>query len=221
MKRKIRIFIDVVMYLIFVYLMSYRPGQGLYLHGILGCTLFALLILHHILNGRWYGGLRKGRYRPARVFFTGIDLFLFVAMVGMAVSSIMMSGDIFSFSPFITTHFARTLHIFSTAWGFILMLIHVGLHTHAPLEKLRKKAKDSIFGYVYNLIFVLVLVAGILCFARSNLWKNMLLLSRENPFFEPDNFYVQYGMITLAFCQCTHLIMRILQKGNQAKARNE
>ena len=59
MKGQIKIFIDVVMYLIFLYLMSYRAGRGLLLHGILGCILFALFVLHHILNVRWYGGLKK------------------------------------------------------------------------------------------------------------------------------------------------------------------
>ena len=109
MKRKIKALTDAVMYLIFVYLMSYRAGRGLFLHGVLGCTLFALFVLHHILNGRWYGALKKGNYHPLRVFLTGIDLLLFAAMIGMAVSSVMMSGDVFGFSPFITTYFARTL----------------------------------------------------------------------------------------------------------------
>lgn len=93
MKRKVKIATDVVMYFIILYLMSYRAGRGLFLHGILGCFLFVLFMLHHILNGRWYSGLKKGRYRPARIFFVGIDFLLFAAMVGMAAS------------------FARTLHM--------------------------------------------------------------------------------------------------------------
>lgn len=221
MKRKVKIVTDVVMYFIFLYLMSYRAGRGLFLHGILGCFLFVLFVLHHILNGRWYSGLKKGRYRLDRIFFVGIDFLLFMAMVGMAVSSIMMSGDIFSFSPFITTHFARTLHIFSTAWGFLFMLLHVGLHTHVVLERLTKKAGDSIFGYSYYLVFTLVLAAGILCFTKSSLWRNMLLLPRGNPYFESFRFYGEYGMITLAFCQWTHLIMWCLQKADGNKSHNK
>ena len=218
MKGQIKIFIDVVMYLIFLYLMSYRAGRGLLLHGILGCLLFALFVLHHILNVRWYGGLKKGRYSPGRVFFVGIDFLLLAAMIGMAVSSVMMSGDIFSFSPFITTNFARTLHIASTAWGFLFMLFHVGLHTHVLFGKLRKKASDSIFGYTYYLLFALIMAAGILRFAKSSLWKNMLLFPRGNPSYETFRFYGEYGMITLAFCQCTHLMMQLLQKINRRKA---
>ena len=216
MKRKIKALTDAVMYLIFVYLMSYRAGRGLFLHGVLGCTLFALFVLHHILNGRWYGALKKGNYHPLRVFLTGIDLLLFAAMIGMAVSSVMMSGDVFGFSPFITTYFARTLHSFSTAWGFVLMLFHMGLHTHAPFERLRKKADDSIFGYAYYLLFLLVMVMGIICFAKSSLWRNMLLLAKGNPPFETLRFYGEYGMITLAFCQCTHLTTRFLKKTEQS-----
>lgn len=210
MKRKLKIVIDVVMYAIFVYLMSYCAGRGLFLHGTAGCTLFALFVVHHLLNIRWYGGLKKGRYTLARIFFAAVDLLLLAAMAGMAASSVMMSGDIFRFSPFMTTNFARTLHAFSTSWGFVLMLFHVGLHTHAPLGKLGKRAGASVFGYSYYLILFLAVAAGILCFAKSSLWRNMLLLPRGNPSFEPFRFYGEYGIITLAFCLCTHFILRIL-----------
>lgn len=209
------------MYFIFLYLMSYRAGRGLLLHGMLGCLLFVLFILHHILNVYWYSGLKKGRYNPARAFFTGIDFLLFAAMVGMVTSSVMMSGDIFSFSPFITSNFSRTLHSFSTAWGFVLMLLHMGLHTNIPLERLQKKTDESIFKYTYYLLFFVMLAGGILCFTRSILWENMLLIPKGNPPFERFRFYGEHIMITLAFCQCTHLIMRLLQKQRGKKVKTK
>ena len=98
------------------------------------------------------------------------------------------------------------------------MLLHVGLHTHVLLERLRKKTGASIFAYSYYLVFTLVLAAGILCFTKSSLWRNMLLLPRGNPYFESFRFYGEYAMITLAFCQFTHLIMRCLQKADGNKS---
>ena len=99
MKRGIKICVDAAMYAIFLYLMSYRAGRGLFLHGLWGCILFALFLLHHISNLRWYSGLLKGKYGPSRISFNGIDLLLFIAMVLMAVSSVMMSGDVFPSPP--------------------------------------------------------------------------------------------------------------------------
>ena len=134
-KKIIKIIIDIVMFIIFIYLMSYRPGRGLSMHGILGLTLFILFILHHIVNIKWYGSITKGRYIFAKKMFIIINLMLFLDMIIMAISSIMMSGDIFAFSPFIATQLARNMHVSSTAWGFILMILHLGLHTHNIFKK--------------------------------------------------------------------------------------
>ena len=37
MKRGMKICVDAAMYAIFLYLMSYRAGRGLFLHGVWGC----------------------------------------------------------------------------------------------------------------------------------------------------------------------------------------
>lgn len=199
------------MFLIFVYLMGYQPGRGLLLHGILGSTLLILFFVHHALNVRWYAGLGKGKYPPIRVFFLVIDFLLLAAMIGMAVSSILLSGDIFRFSPFYGTRTARTLHTLSTAWGFLLMLLHLGLHTHTPLEKLRKKASATIFAYAYYLFFGVVLATGIVCFARSDLWRSLFLLPGKSVERSLPVFYAEYAAVTVSACQFVHITMRLLQ----------
>ena len=210
MKRIIKICVDAVMYIIFLYLMSYRAGQGVFRHGVWGCILFALFILHHILNLHWYSGLLKGKYDLSRIFFTGINLLLFMAMVVMGISSVMMSGDAFSFSPFYQTQTARMLHTTSTAWGFVLMLLHLGLHTHALLTKLQKKLNNTIFGYVYNLLFITLLITGLYSFIQSSLLKSMLLINKGNTPYSSIRFYMEYLLITLVICQIVHLVMKIL-----------
>ena len=211
MKRKCKILVDIVMFFLFLYLMSYRAGRGLLLHGLLGSTLLGLFLVHHLLNLRWYAGLAKGNYSPVRIAFLAIDMLLLVAMAGMAVSSVLLSGNIFRFSPFFGTPTARTLHSFSTSWGFVLMLLHLGLHTHIPLEQLRKKAEITVFGYAYQLFLYLFLAAGLICFAKSSLWRNMMLISKGNPAFTPLTFYGQYGMFSLAACQLVHISMKLMQ----------
>ena len=143
MKRKIKILIDIIMFFIFIYLMSYRAGRGLFLHGVFGCILFALFIIHHLLNIRWYFGLNKGKYNWTRKSFAIIDFILLTDMILMAISSVMMSGSVFSFSPFISTQFARDLHVSSTAWGFIFTALHLGLHTNSSFKKLARVIKET------------------------------------------------------------------------------
>lgn len=211
MKRTCKLLVDVGMFVLFLYLMSYRAGRGLLLHGVLGTVLLLLFLIHHLLNLRWYAGVGRGRYPPIRVLFLILDFLLLAAMVGMAVSSVLLSGEVFSFSPFFGTHTARSLHTLSTAWGFVLMLLHLGLHTHAPLDRLRKKAGATVFGYAYYLFFCLILAAGLFCFIQSGLWRNLFLLSGGTPSYTQLAFYGTYGMITLAACQLIHLLMRLLQ----------
>ena len=208
-KKIIKIIIDIVMFIIFIYLMSYRPGRGLSMHGILGLTLFILFILHHIVNIKWYGSITKGRYIFAKKMFIIINLMLFLDMIIMAISSIMMSGDIFAFSPFIATQLARNMHVSSTAWGFILMILHLGLHTHNIFKKIYTSLNKRYFKYIYMTIFTAILFLGIYCFMKSGIINSMLLIPKQNHSFYDLYFYFEYIMMTIAASQIIYLIFII------------
>lgn len=140
MKRKIKIAVDTAMYFIFLYLMSYRAGRGLLLHGVLGCVIFALFILHHFLNLNWYKSVKRKKNFFGN-FILIIDFLLLADMIILAVSSVMLSGMVFSFSPFKITGTARDLHVLSTSWGFVLSAFHFALHTHFFLKSCIKKRR--------------------------------------------------------------------------------
>ena len=215
MKRKIKILIDIIMFIIFVYLMSYRAGGGLFLHGVFGCVLFALFIIHHLLNIRWYAGLGKGKYNFTRKSFAVIDFILLGIMILMAISSVMMSGSVFSFSPFIATQFARDLHVSSTAWGFIFMALHLGLHTNSSFKKFARiiKATNKKYAlYFYNLLFFIFIALGIFFFIKSELWKSMFMIPKEFRNFNLAIFYIEYFIITLAICQIFYLFSYFINK---------
>ena len=215
MKRKIKILIDIIMFIIFVYLMSYRAGGGLFLHGVLGCVLFAFFIIHHLLNIRWYFGLNKGKYNFARKSFVAIDFILLAIMILMAISSVMMSGSVFAFSPFIATQFARDLHVSSTAWGFIFMALHLGLHTNSTFKKLARIIKSTnkkFFLYLYNFLFFIFIALGIFYFIKSELWKSMLMIPKDFVNFNLAIFYIEYSIITLAICQIFYLFSNFMNK---------
>ncbi|WP_157151589.1 DUF4405 domain-containing protein [Brachyspira sp. SAP_772] len=208
-KKIIKIIIDIVMFIIFIYLMSYRPGRGLSQHGILGFTLFVLFILHHILNIKWYGTIIKGKYTFAKKMFIIINMILFLDMIIMAISSIMMSGDIFAFSPFTSTQFARNIHVSSTAWGFIFMILHIGLHTHNIFKKIYTSLNKTYFKYIYTAIFTAILCLGVYCFITSKIINSMLLIPKQNHSFYALYFYFEYIMMTIAASQIIHLIFKI------------
>lgn len=217
MKHRFKICIDILMYILFVYLMSYRPGMGLLNHGLGGCLLFLLFIIHHIVNRQWYHTIKKGRYSFYKGFMLFIDILLLLLMIMMMISSILLSKEVFVFSPFMTANYARTLHVFSTSWGFVVMLIHMGLHTSRLFYKIQRKVKNSSFEYSYYFCFILVMMIGVICFIDNGLWKYMFLMTDEHTYYHSLMIYFQYIMITILFCQVTHLCLFVQRQFKKLK----
>ena len=174
--KKIKIVIDILMYLIFVILMGHHITENL-IHEILGTILFILFIVHHILNYRYYKTIFKGKYNFKRVFLLIIDLLLLISMIGMMISGVIISSDVFTFLNIPTTIFGRQLHMVSTSWAFVIMSIHLGLHLGVFINKLNKKMKNSVLEYVYYLILILIVIYGVYSFKRLNFISDMFLLN--------------------------------------------
>lgn len=125
--RLLKIAVDIAMTILFLVMMAYHV-TGNTLHEWLGVMLFVLFILHHILNWRWHISIFKGRYTVMRILMTGVNVLLFLSMAGMMISGILLSREVFGFLHLRAGMFGRRLHMVSTAWGFCLMAVHLGLH---------------------------------------------------------------------------------------------
>ena len=176
--KKIRITIDVLMYLLFIVLMGHHITGNL-IHEILGTTLFVLFIIHQILNYKYYKNIFKGKYTVKRTAMLIIDILLLIAMICMIISAINISSDVFAFLHVPTKIWGRKLHMLSTSWGFVLMSIHVGIHLNILINKINKKMKDNTLEYVYYLVLILIGIYGIYSFIKLNFISDMFLL---NPF---------------------------------------
>ena len=174
--KKVKIVIDILMYLIFVILMGHHITENL-IHEILGTILFILFIIHHILNYKYYKTIFKGKYNLKRTFILVIDLLLLISMIGMMISAINISSDVFTFLNIPTTIFGRQLHMVSTSWAFVIMSIHLGLHLGVFINKLNKKMKNSVLEYVYYLILILIVIYGVYSFKKVNFISDMFLLN--------------------------------------------
>lgn len=214
MKRKIKILIDVIMTILFIILMGYFITDNK-IHEILGTITFALFIFHHILNIKWYQGIFKGKYNFQRTFHLITNLLLFISMVGMMISGVIISANVFSFLNIPTTMFGRKLHMLSTSWGFVLMSVHVGLHLGAILGKINKKMKNSTFEYVYYFILLLMGAFGLYSFVAMKLWEDMFLIN-EFKFFDYNQstiiFYLKYLLILIFIALAVHFGLALLRK---------
>lgn len=120
--------VDILMTVLLLCLMAYQV-TGEALHEWFGVGMTVLLIVHHILNIRWYGSLFRGRYTPFRVITTAVNTLLLASIALTAVCGMAMSAHAVPFMyGILPAAFARRFHLAMSYWSFILMGVHLGLH---------------------------------------------------------------------------------------------
>lgn len=206
---------DIAMTVLFLILMAYHV-TGNSLHEWLGAALFLLFIIHHILNLKWYRGLFKGKYTTSRVLMAAIDLLLFAAMAGMMISGIMLSREVFGFLNLRAGMFGRRLHMVSTAWGFCLMSVHIGLHWGTAIAMTKKfPVRGKWAGIIARGLAALLAGYGIYAFISRQLGERMLLLM-EYAFFDYDEpaifFFADYICILTLFAALSYYLAKLLRK---------
>lgn len=194
-------------------------------HEWMGTSMFVLFILHHVLNGKWYKNLLRGRYNGLRVAQTVVNVLLLAAIIGLMVSGMMMSRHVFSFLPIeggMAT--ARTLHMLASYWGFLLMSIHLGLHWSMILgmaRKMRGEKKASRAGsFLLRLVAAAICVYGIFAFVKHDL-GTYLLLKTEFVFFDMSQplllFLLEYAAMMGLFVCLAYYGEKLLRKLGQRK----
>lgn len=128
----IRRIVDISMTIILLCLMSFQM-TGEALHEWVGIGMTAVLIIHHILNRKWYPALFKGKYNAYRIITTVINMLLLLSIALTSFCGMSMSSTAVPFLYGMADMvFARTTHLALSYWSYILMGLHIGLHLPAP-----------------------------------------------------------------------------------------
>lgn len=237
-KKLLKIITDILMFADFIFLMSHEVVRDLSAHGIFGAALFALFVLHHVLNGGFYRSMARGKYNSVRILFSATVWLLFALMILMTFSSIMMSGAVFAFSSINMTSWSRPLHTFSCSWGFLVMGFHLGLHLHSKLKKLEQSAnarksadgkspvivgldpaiistsknKISAKFIILQIFWILIFALGIFCIVHSQLY---VYLFWQNAWkLSAPNIFVcvaEYLGMTAGMIMLSHFAMKVLK----------
>ena len=67
--------VDAAMTVVLLFLMAYQV-TGEVAHEWIGVSMTILVIVHQILNRKWYGALFKGKYNPYRILTTVLSILL-------------------------------------------------------------------------------------------------------------------------------------------------
>ena len=170
-KMTIQKIVDCLMMIVLLFLMTYELiGQGT--HEWLGITMLILLVIHHLLNGRWIQSIPRGSYSPFRILQTFINLAILVTMLGSMFSALIISRDIFTFLPLSGyMEIGRMLHMLCAYWSYILLSIHLG----SSLANYSFTGRSSIQKY-FSCDISCDNHPGLLC---GTVWGSGLLLARS------------------------------------------
>ena len=158
--------VDAAMSVLLLLLMAYQV-TGEVLHEWIGMGMTVLVIVHQILNRKWYGALFKGKYNAYRVLTAAINTLLICCFALTAFCGMSMSGHavpfLYGMAP---VSFARQMHLSLSHWAFVLMGLHLGLHIPAMAAgfKLKVKTKTAL-----TCIFTCIGGAGLWLFLRNGI----------------------------------------------------
>ena len=108
MKKRI---VDVCMTVLMLCLMAYQV-TGEAAHEWIGIGMTVLVIVHQILNRRWYGAIFKGRYTAYRFLSTAVNILLLLSFALTAFCGMSMSGHAVPFLyGMADISFARKMHL--------------------------------------------------------------------------------------------------------------
>ena len=129
--------VDILLGIGLLMLMSYQV-TGEAWHEWTGIVMTMLMILHQILNRKWYAALFRGKYTPLRTVQTLVNAVLVISFVLTALCGINMSVHAVPFrSEFMRASLGRRLHLTLSHWCFVLMGLHLGLHIPAMLKSIK------------------------------------------------------------------------------------
>lgn len=88
--------------------------------------------------------LKTVRWTPFRILQTLIAVLVLLTMRVQMFSGITLSKYVFSFIHIDgLTSVARMMHMQGVYWGFVLISLHLGLHRHLVISKMKIKLKKS------------------------------------------------------------------------------
>ena len=178
-KRKFQIMVDLCMILLLPMLMAYNL-IGEVAHECFGIVMVLLFLCHHLLNRYWFKSLTKGKHSRTRILSVVVNFLLLIIMAALAISGIAASKHLFIFLPIKGGQAtARTIHLVSSYWGFMLMSFHTGLHGKMLLKMAKKEFHAPHLPWYGNIMVRIVVLCisayGVYAFIHRQLGEYMLL----------------------------------------------
>lgn len=207
--KDIKRIIDILMTFILIPLMAYQI-TGEVAHEWFGISMVSLVIIHQVLNRKWYQGLFKGNYKFFRVFSIIINILLLISFALTAISGVSMNNHAVPFLyGLLNVNTARVMHLAFSYWSFIFMGIHIGMHVNVMTNKIPKNIKN-----VLTIIFTIISGYGFYLFLKSGIINyitfktHFAFLDYEKP---ADLVFLENVAMLIFFAFLAHSIANIVK----------
>ena len=158
--------VDTCMTILMIILMAYQV-TGELLHEWIGVSMTLLVIVHQILNRKWYCAFFKGKYNTYHTVTTAVNAALVLSFLLTAFCGMSMSSHAVPFMYGIAKiSFARRMHLSMSHWAFVLMGLHLGLHIPLMLSGLKLTGRKRI---IVNAVMCCLAGAGLYCLLQNRI----------------------------------------------------
>lgn len=212
MNRKtiLRVCIDAAMFLLFLLLMSEFLLKDAHLW--IGIAAAALFVFHNILNIKWYKNLFKGRYHAMRTVQTAVNLLLILNLILCIISGVLILPDVL-----IGYEVNVKIHLLTSAWTFILMSVHLGLHWSMFVGMAGKanmpQGSKIVLKWIFRGVLCVILLYGVHVFVERRFWEEIFLLIDYQKAYDYSKLPVAYIAESIAlsavFVSMTYYIKRV------------
>ena len=158
--------VDASMTVLLLFLMACQV-TGEMAHEWIGMGMTVLVIIHQVLNRKWYGAIFKGNFNPYRSVTTILNILLLLSFALTAFCGMSMSGYavpfLYGMAP---VSFVRRMHLSMSHWAFVLMGLHLGMHIPAMTGGLKLKDQTKA---VLACVFTCISGIGLWLFLRNGM----------------------------------------------------
>lgn len=217
-----KIIVDILMLATMPILMAYMLA-GEVLHEWFGTGVLVLFILHHALNFQWIKNLFRGKYTLLRFVKTTVNVLILLMIIGLAYSGIVLSCHVFADLDIHASRAnARSIHMFCSYWGFVLMSLHFGFHWDMFLGIARKftKKKSVLRSAVLRVLAAGIAGYGIYAFQKREI-SSYLMMKIQFAFFDMEeslfSFMIDYLAIIGLFTVVGYYMICALRMINKKR----
>ena len=220
-----RMAVNVCMTAVLLCLMPYsRMGEAN--HEILGVAMFALFVVHHILNRKWIAAIARGRYGAFRIAQTTLVALLTCSVVASVASGIIVSNHLFlpltAGIDYGIYELAKSVHMVSAHANYVLMSLHLGLHWGSVVAAVRrgKEGGSPVAKWVPWVLAIAIAAYGIYAFIKRHigdyliLRAHFLMLDANEPL---ALFFLDYVAVMALFVFIGYCAATLLKKAGSQK----